>query len=134
MCMHFCLVYWIASSKVTYLGSTSIVIWNSFPKWWINLHPTSSYTHHQLLVSLLRDIFLTECIMLSLVWFLATPWTSAHQDPLSVGFPRQEYWSGLPLPTQRIFLTWGLNLRLLSLLLDRKILYHCASWEAHFPY
>ena len=26
----------------------------------------------------------------------ATPWTVAHQAPLSLGFPRQEYWSGLP--------------------------------------
>ena len=25
-----------------------------------------------------------------------TPWTDAHQAPLSMGFPRQEYWSGLP--------------------------------------
>ena len=28
----------------------------------------------------------------------ATPWTVAHQAPLSMGFPRQEYWSGLPFP------------------------------------
>ena len=28
----------------------------------------------------------------------ATPWTVACQDPLSVGFSRQEYWSGLPFP------------------------------------
>ena len=27
-----------------------------------------------------------------------TPWTVAHQTPLSVGFTRQEYWSGVPLP------------------------------------
>ena len=27
-----------------------------------------------------------------------TPWTGAHQAPLSMGFPRQEYWSGLPFP------------------------------------
>ena len=27
-----------------------------------------------------------------------TPWTVAHQAPLSTGFPRQEYWSGLPFP------------------------------------
>ena len=27
------------------------------------------------------------------------PWTVARQAPLSMGFPRQEYWSGLPLPT-----------------------------------
>ena len=29
----------------------------------------------------------------------ATPWTVAHQDPLSMGFSRQEYWSGLPFPS-----------------------------------
>ena len=29
----------------------------------------------------------------------ATPWTVAHQAPLSMGFPRQEYWSGVPLPS-----------------------------------
>ena len=28
----------------------------------------------------------------------ATPWTVPHQAPLSMGFPRQEYWSGLPFP------------------------------------
>ena len=28
-----------------------------------------------------------------------TPWTVAHQAPLSVGFSRQEYWSGLPFPS-----------------------------------
>ena len=27
-----------------------------------------------------------------------TPWSVAHQAPLSRGFPRQEYWSGLPIP------------------------------------
>ena len=27
-----------------------------------------------------------------------TPWTAAHQAPVFVGFPRQEYWSGLPFP------------------------------------
>ena len=29
----------------------------------------------------------------------ATPWTVAHQAPLSMGFSRQEYWSGLPFPS-----------------------------------
>ena len=36
---------------------------------------------------------------LSHVWLFATPWTVAYQAPLSMGFPRQEYWSGLPLPS-----------------------------------
>ena len=28
-----------------------------------------------------------------------TPWTVAHKTPLSIGFSRQEYWSGLPFPS-----------------------------------
>ena len=35
----------------------------------------------------------------SCVGLFATPWTVTHQAPLSVGFPRQEYWGGLPFPT-----------------------------------
>ena len=33
------------------------------------------------------------------VRLLATPWTAAYQAPQSMGFSRQEYWSGLPLPS-----------------------------------
>ena len=36
---------------------------------------------------------------LSCVWLLATPWTAAHQAPLSMGLSRQEYWSGVPRPS-----------------------------------
>ena len=36
---------------------------------------------------------------LSHVRLLATPWTAAHQGPLSMRFSRQEYWSGVPLPS-----------------------------------
>ena len=36
---------------------------------------------------------------LSRVRLSATPWTIAHQAPLSMGFSRQEYWSGLPFPS-----------------------------------
>ena len=36
---------------------------------------------------------------LSRVQFLATPWTAAHQAHSSMGFSRQEYWSGVPLPS-----------------------------------
>ena len=34
--------------------------------------------------------------------FLATPWTAAHQAPQSMGFSRQEYWSGVPLPSPNL--------------------------------
>ena len=37
--------------------------------------------------------------LLSQVWLLATPWTAAHQAPPSLGFSRQEYWSGVPSPS-----------------------------------
>ena len=36
---------------------------------------------------------------ISCVWLLVTPWTAAHQAPPSMGFSRQEYWSGVPLPS-----------------------------------
>ena len=56
------------------------------------------------------------------VQLLATPWTAAHQAPPSMGFPRQEYWSGVPLPSPASM--WdecncvGVN-----------ILWHCLSSE-----
>ena len=45
--------------------------------------------------------------LLNRVQLFATPWTVAHQAPLSMGFSRQEYWSGLP--SLGIFLTQGSN-------------------------
>ena len=60
--------------------------------------------------------------LLSCVWLLATPWTITCQAPLSMGFCRQEYWSGLDCHSllQGIFRTQGLNL---GLLYCRQILY-----------
>ena len=46
----------------------------------------------------------------------ATPWTVAHQAPLSVGFSRQEYWSGLPYPPPEDLPNQGPNPCLLRLL------------------
>ena len=42
---------------------------------------------------------------LSRVQLLATPWTAAYQAPPSMGFSRQEYWSGVPLPCPSLSLT-----------------------------
>ena len=44
--------------------------------------------------------------LLSRVRLLATPWTAAYQAPPSMGFSRQEYWSGVPLPSP-VFSTTG---------------------------
>ena len=38
---------------------------------------------------------------LSHAWLLVTPWTAAYQAPPSMGFSRQQYWSGVPLPAPR---------------------------------
>ena len=38
-----------------------------------------------------------EVKSLSRVWLFTTPWSAAYQAPLSMGFSRQEYWSGVPL-------------------------------------
>ena len=42
----------------------------------------------------------------SCVRLLATPWTATYQAPPSMGFSRQEYWSGVPLPSPCIWVTW----------------------------
>ena len=51
--------------------------------------------------------------LLSLVQLFVTPWTVVCQAPLSMGFSRQEYWSGLPFPTTRDLPSPGLDLHLL---------------------
>ena len=47
---------------------------------------------------------------LSPVWLFVTSWTVAYQAPLSMGFPRQEYWSGLPFPPSGDLLNLGIEL------------------------
>ena len=47
------------------------------------------------------------------VQFLATPWTAAYQVPLSMEFSRQEYWSGVPLPSPTVSISWLLSIMLL---------------------
>ena len=46
---------------------------------------------------------------LSCVQLFSTPWTAAYQAPPSMGFSRQEYWSGVPLPSLIALQYWGKN-------------------------
>ena len=56
----------------------------------------------QLLKGLCVCVCVSTCVCaLSCVWPFATPWTVAHQVPLSLRFSRQEYQSGLPWPPPR---------------------------------
>ena len=62
------------------------------PKWPFKKRVPSS--------SNLRSGFLKVKVKsLSCVWLFVTPWTVAHQTPPSMGFSRQEHWSGLPFPS-----------------------------------
>ena len=56
---------------------------------------------------------------LSRVQLFTTPWTAAHQAPPSMGFSRQEYWSGLPLPSPHESLESFKQIHLFSLSLIR---------------
>ena len=52
----------------------------------------------------------SEVKLLSRVRLFAIPWTVAHQAPPSMGFSRQEYWSGLPFPSPQkgaLKTVWG---------------------------
>ena len=49
----------------------------------------------------------------------------------SVGFPRQEYWSGLSFPSPRDLLEPGINHASCVFCIGRRILYYWATWEAH---
>ena len=62
---------------------------------------------------------------LSHVRLVATPWTAAYQAPLSMGFSRQEYWSGVPLPSLLSTAKRGI-LRDLTIIVDLSI-YLCSS-------
>ena len=59
-----------------------------------------------------------------------TPWIVPHQAPPSMGFSRQEYWSGVLFPLQGIFPGQGSNPCLLHC---RRILCHSATWEVTGP-
>ena len=88
---------------------------------------------------------------LSRVWLLATPWTAAYQAPPSMGFARQEYWSGVPLPSlddiaasakqssattcmerksrkEGIYTYIQLKVRLVKAVVFPVVVYRCESW------
>ena len=70
-----------------------------------HFHPVGTY--HKTLTStiymkcvcnVMKCVCVCVCVF-SHVDSFVTMWTISQQAPLSMGFPRQEYWSGLPLPT-----------------------------------
>ena len=93
--VHACLVTLVVSDSVTpwtmasqaalSMGLPRQEYWSGFP------FPSPVIKYEESEVS--------EVKSLSCVRLLAMPWTAAYQAPPSMGFSRQEYWSGVPLPS-----------------------------------
>ena len=62
--------------------------------------------------------------LLSRVRLLAIPWTAADQAPLFMGFSRQEYWSGVPLPSLLEVLVIIISVHVVQYLSDIFLLEH----------
>ena len=69
-------------------------------------------------------------LMLSCAQLFVTLWTLDNQTPLSMGFFRQEYWSGLPFPTPGDLPDPGIKPMSLCLHIGRWVPYVWATWEA----
>ena len=63
---------------------------------------------------------------LSHVRLFSTPWTAAHQAPPSMGFSRQEYWSGVPSPS--------LNIRTISSQMEKAMASHSSTFAWRIPW
>ena len=76
---------------------------------------------------------MTACMLshFSCVSLFLTPWTVAHQAPLSMEFSRQEYWSGLPFPSLGDLPNPGIEpTSLMSPALPGDFFTTSATWEA----
>ena len=91
-------------SGIFYLPFTNFICW-IFPCWdtWTcisekknTLLPSKNILLHTTIPSYYQK---HKVKLLSRVWLFATPWTVPYQAPPSMGFSRQEYWSGLPFPS-----------------------------------
>ena len=81
-------------------------------------------------INVLEYYCCVSCVLrcFSHVWLFAAPWTIARQAPLSVGFSRQEYWSGLPFPSPG---NPGIEpASLVSSALAGRLFTSSATWEA----
>ena len=84
-------------------------------------------------------MLLTWHITLSWVWLSAIPWIVARQASLSMGFSRQEHWSGLPFSSPGIFPTQGLNPgactagRFFTIWATGKSCWPGPHWKHHWP-
>ena len=90
---------------------------------------------HAVLVDIWDKIPYVCTLSTSCVQLVVTPWTIAHQAPLSMGFSRQEYWSGLPCPPPGDLPDPGIEpVSLMSPALAGRFLTTSTTWEAQFRF
>ena len=95
-----------------YNNCVSLVNFVFFPIINMSFQALQKITHNNVSPSGKNSTFASVCIysyyihcdtewvrLLSRVRLIATPWTVAYQAPPSIGFSRQEYWSGVPFPS-----------------------------------
>ena len=79
--------------------TTEASVWQHFPMWGIVPSCLSCLSWIIVTVSASPSLSEKTSQLLSRVRLFTTPWTVAYQASLSMGFSRQEYWSGLPFPS-----------------------------------
>ena len=87
------------------LDNSFRILWKNISSFLAAIHIIAAIGMIPLNVTCISNLFSTTlgCVLscFSHIWLFMTPWTVAHQAPLSIGFYRQEYQSGLPFPPPR---------------------------------
>ena len=125
------------STSPLHLNFSSLLAFSDNTLFWFPC--LSAFSSHANLFSvyplnddLLSGSFLSCCLLscFSCVWLFVTPWTAAHQVPLSMRFSRQEYWSVLPYPPPGDLPNPGVEpLSLTSPALAVKFFFVCLFWD-----
>ena len=96
-------------------------------------HPSLPNLSTQNHCHLIREWVKTNACSVTLSCLTVTPWTVAHQAPLSMGFLRQEYWSRLPVPPSGSLLDPGIELESPALASGVFTLSHWGNSSIHLP-
>ena len=107
-------VHGVAKSRTRLSNWTELIDWNGYMKTRVKPSFTFKFlvwktmsvifseysTNYNTKIKEKKNCIAPLCMLnhFSHLWLFATLWTVAHQAPLSMGFSRQEYWSGLPCP------------------------------------
>ena len=99
------------------------------------VYKSNHYAVHLYLLQCYMSIMCVCAQLLSCVQIHAAPWTAACQAPLSMEFPRQEYWSGLPFPPPGDLPDSGVEpMSLVSSVLAGGFFTISTTWEDHANY